>query len=25
LLDRPGVFRQEEFADLLLSNPIHAG
>jgi hypothetical protein len=24
LLDRPGVFRQEEFADLLLSNPIHA-
>jgi hypothetical protein len=25
LLDRPGIFRQEEFADLLLSNPIHAG
>ena len=25
LLDRPGIFGQEELADLLLSNPIHAG
>ena len=24
-LDRPGVFREEKFADLLLSNAIHSG